>query len=280
MPRAPALPPNPPAATPSAGGGSWLSAPKVQGGCGSCAAFAAVAAAEAAVASQLRHPGPNLLDFSEQSVFHCNEPSGSCTWGWEIPSAADVVSKYGVVPEACLPYQDQLDDAAVPACRRRAAADCGGVPAGAFRPRELLGDAAAKAHIMRYGSVGHPLCPLAPVPPCPCAPYAPYAPCAPLPLCPLAPIPLPLCPLAPAPGPARALTSACLHPTPHTPAAHPTHPCGRNAMARRGSTVRCRGAGLSSPPSASRTTCGATGTLGAPPCTSRGPPPRTWAGTP
>ncbi len=125
----------------------------MQGGCGSCAAFSAVAAAEAAVASQLRRPGPNTLDFSEQHVFHCNEPRGSCVWGWEISSAADVVSKNGVVPEACLPYQDLLDDSSVPYCKRRSAATCGGVPAGTFATRELPSEAAAKAHIMRYGWV-------------------------------------------------------------------------------------------------------------------------------
>ncbi len=135
----------------AANGFNRISPVKQQGLCNSCTAFSTLAAAEAAVASAMRTN--NTFDFSEQDLYFCNAPKGSCPNGWYFSDAIRVLTKSGVVSEACVPYNAMGASGGPKACAWQE--PC--VPAfplqGGFQVAQLATVAQMQAHIVEHGVV-------------------------------------------------------------------------------------------------------------------------------
>ena len=88
----------------------WVTPVKSQGYCGSCWAFAAVGVAEAQYNIALKDPAFDLDLSEEHLVSDCPIVDhgvyvGSCCGGYSL-MALQYIRDYGIVDEACFPYQD------------------------------------------------------------------------------------------------------------------------------------------------------------------------------
>ncbi|KXZ49973.1 hypothetical protein GPECTOR_18g13 [Gonium pectorale] len=115
---------------------SYVSPVKDQGSCGACVAFAATAIAEIAVAVA-NESAVNTNDYSEQWP--------SCSAGWYMSAAADVLVKKGIPAEANYPY------IARSSCTLYAPPER--FPDGAFTRATYTDLSLAKQHIRQWGAV-------------------------------------------------------------------------------------------------------------------------------
>jgi hypothetical protein len=95
----------------------------------------------------------NTFDFSEQDLYFCNTPRGSCPSGWYFSDAIRVLTKSGVVSEACVPYNPMGTAGGSKSCAWQE--PC--VPAfplqGGFQVVQLATVAQMQAHIVEHGVV-------------------------------------------------------------------------------------------------------------------------------
>ena len=93
----------------NAGGASYVTPIKDQGGCGSCVAFGTIASFEAR--TQIAAQDPYLgVDLSEVHLWFCYGPShgaGACPDGGWWPDSSFPGLIPGIVPSSCFPYTDQ-----------------------------------------------------------------------------------------------------------------------------------------------------------------------------
>ena len=78
---------------------------KNQRNCGACWAFAVAGAFESA----LKINGWGELDLSEQQLISCNDKGYDCSGGW-FDAAYNLVTNYGSIAEACMPYHHNDTD--------------------------------------------------------------------------------------------------------------------------------------------------------------------------
>ena len=89
---------------------------------------------------------PTNHTHTAQDLFFCRSPTGSCSGGWDLPSAAKAISA-GVVSEPCRPYAPTSTTCpAVPA-------NCAAVPQGTFTSATFASIADIQQHIVTHGAV-------------------------------------------------------------------------------------------------------------------------------